>query len=151
MLPFLVFFPMISAFISYIIGKKNKRARESNDEEELSILTADTIDLRDSIQQIQKEELQTEAGNTEPYVQQPVQAEPKRVQDALVMEPADAEPAVPRDAKPRKAKVKAPEVLEPVPDDAKEAPTLDSLLQSMNIGGRNNKKKSSYKITAFKR
>ncbi len=120
---------------------KNKRARESNDDEELSILTADTIDLRDSIQQIQKEELQTETGNTEPYVQQPVQAEPKRIQDALVMEPADAEPAVPRDAKPKKAKVKAPEVLEPVPDDAKEAPTLDSLLQSMNIGGRNNKKK----------
>ncbi len=28
MLPFLVFFPMISAFISYIIGKKNKRARD---------------------------------------------------------------------------------------------------------------------------
>ncbi len=50
-------------------------------------------------------------------------------------------PILPRDAKPRKAKVKAPEVLEPVPDDAKEAPTLDSLLQSMNIGGRNNKKK----------
>lgn len=28
MLAFLVFFPMISAFISYIIGKKNKRARD---------------------------------------------------------------------------------------------------------------------------
>lgn len=28
MLPFLVFFPMISAFISYMIGKKSKRARD---------------------------------------------------------------------------------------------------------------------------
>lgn len=122
---------------------KNKIARDTQqtEEEELSILTADTIDLRDSIQQIQKEESKAEARKAESSVQQPVQAEPKRVQDALVMEPADAEPAVPRDAKPRKAKVKAPEVLEPIPEDTKEAPTLDSLLQSMNIGGRNNKKK----------
>lgn len=122
---------------------KNKITRDTqqSEEEELSILTADTIDLRDSIQQIQKEESKAEARTAEASVQQPVQAEPKRVQDALVMEPADAEPAVPRDAKPRKAKVKAPEVLEPIPEDTKEAPTLDSLLQSMNIGGRNNKKK----------
>ena len=111
--------------------KKEKLRNTQQSEEDLSILTADTIDLRDSIQQVQKEV----------SVQQPVPAEPKPVQDALVMEPADAEPSVPRDAKPRRASVKTPEILEPVTEDTKEAPTLDSLLQSMNIGGRNNKKK----------
>lgn len=124
---------------------KNEKIRDiqqqQSEEEELSILTADTIDLRDSIQQIQKEESQEKIRKTEPFVHQPVPAEPKSVQDALVMEPADAEPTVPLDAKPRKAAVKAPEILEPISEDTKEAPTLDSLLQSMNIGGRNNKKK----------
>ena len=86
-------------------------------------LTADTIDLRHSLEQLQ--------------------AEPGEVKEAVVREPKDANPSVPSDVHLKEARVRQPdlEVLEPVTEDSTEAPTLDSLLQSMNIGGKNKKKK----------
>jgi cell division initiation protein len=101
---------------------------EPTDEETLSILTADTIDLSDSIQQVQDKESQAETKITEP-----VQAEPKQVQNAAVLEPIDAEyqSVTPKDMG----------VLEPAKEESAEAPTLDALLQSMNMGGKNKKKK----------
>ena len=114
--------------------KPELERREASDEETLSILTADTIDLRDSIEAVKKEEQQ---------IQEPVEARPKEVQDALVIEPIDARPAAPLEAELKEADIKnsKPEVLEPVKKKEKEAPTLDSLLQSINKGGKKKKKK----------
>ena len=114
--------------------KPELERREASDEETLSILTADTIDLRDSIEAVKKEEQQ---------IQEPVEARPKEVQDALVIEPIDARPAAPLEAELKEADIKnsKPEVLEPVKKKEKEAPTLDSLLQSINMGGKKKKKK----------
>ena len=92
-----------------------KRQNPARNTDEMSVLTADTIDLRNSLQQLQKDELSKEPHEnyqTDSNMRKPVQAEPVQV-----------------------------EVLEPVTEEKKEAPTLDSLLQSMNIGGRNKKKK----------
>lgn len=89
-------------------------------EEDLDILTADTIDLSSSIQEMKEQE------HEEP-VQKPQAAKTKEVRDALVLEPVDAVVTEPMDL--------------PEPEDTKEAPTLDSLLQSISIGKKNKKKK----------
>ena len=86
------------------------------------ILTADTIDLSSSIDQIKK-------------------ASTKEVQDALVLEPIDAIVTEPLDLQPIEANEATQEVLEPEKGKNKESPTLDSLLQSINIGKKNKKKK----------
>ena len=93
--------------------KPELERREASDEETLSILTADTIDLRDSIEAVKKEEQQ---------IQEPVEARPKEVQDALVIEPIDARPAAPLEAELKEADIKnsKPEVLEPVKKKEKE-------------------------------
>lgn len=123
-----------------------KRQNPARNTDEMSVLTADTIDLRNSLQQLQRDELPKEPENyhqTDSNMRKPVQAEPVQVKDAFVLEPTDAATSSPSDIKPKAARVKQPdmEVLEPVTDEKKEAPTLDSLLQSMNIGGKNKKKK----------
>lgn len=108
---------------SEMLQQDVQRTVPAGAKDEMSMLTADTIDLRDSLQQLQ--------------------GEPKEIKEALVREPKDANPAVPTDVNIKEARVRQPdlEVLEPVTEESKETPTLDSLLQSMNIGGRNKKKK----------
>lgn len=101
-------------------------------EDDLDILTADTIDLSSSIQKIKEQE------NT---IQKPQKAKTKEVEDALVLEPVDAVVTEPMDLQPVQPKQTAAEVLEPKPESTKEAPTLDSLLQSISIGKKNKKKK----------
>lgn len=110
-----------------------KRKAASNKNDELSILTADTIDLSDSIRKINQQE--------ENKIQKPIKAETIEVQDALVVNPVDAKTSIPLDAELKEVKVKKKEVLEPPHEESKEAPTLDSLLQSMNMSSKKNKKK----------
>lgn len=114
--------------------ERDKRNTPVDEEKELSILTADTIDLSSSIKQVQEEE---EKNN----IRKPVEVETKKVKQALVMEPVDAKTSKPLDIELKEVKVSKPEVLEPLPDEGKEAPTLDSLLQSMNMSSKKNKKK----------
>ncbi|MCH5252131.1 MAG: DivIVA domain-containing protein [Lachnospiraceae bacterium] len=111
-------------------GKKNEII---DDEETASILTADTIDLRDSIEKVKEEE--------ENNIQKPVNAEPKEVKDATVIEPVNATPSEPLDIELKEVKTQETEVLEPVSEKSKDAPTLDSLLQSMNMSSKKKKKK----------
>lgn len=123
-----------------------KRQNPAGNTDEMSVLTADTIDLRNSLQQLQRDELSKEPEDylkTDSNMRKPVQAEPVQVKDAFVLEPTNAATSSPSDIKPKAARVKQSdmEVLEPVTDEKKEAPTLDSLLQSMNIAGKNKKKK----------
>lgn len=96
-------------------------------EQELDdVLTADTIDLSDTLKEIQK----------------PQNAKTQSVQDALVLEPVDAVVSEPMNLEPIPMEPVEQEVLEPIEDENKEAPTLDSLLQSINLGnGKKNKKK----------
>ncbi len=111
------------------LGKNRKPKPE---QENLDILTADTIDLSSSIEQVRERTT----------VQKPKEAAAREVQDALVLEPVDAVVTEPMDLKPVEPKQEAaPEVLEPKQENEKEAPTLDSLLQSINIGRKNKKKK----------
>lgn len=108
---------------SEMLQQDVQRTVPAGGRDEMSMLTADTIDLRHSLEQLQ--------------------AEPGEVKEAVVREPKDANPSVPSDVHLKEARVRQPdlEVLEPVTEDSTEAPTLDSLLQSMNIGGKNKKKK----------
>lgn len=104
--------------------EKNKK--EFTSEREVDILTADTIDLSDSFKKVQ-DEMQLKEKQTS-YLQQPAEAKPKQVQDAMVLEPVDAVVTEPLDLE--------------IPEESekKEAPTLDSLLQSINLGKKNKKK-----------
>ena len=58
-----------------------------------------------------------------------------------MIDPVDAKTSIPLDAELKEVKVKKKEVLEPPHEESKEAPTLDSLLQSMNMSSKKNKKK----------
>lgn len=109
------------------IKKEKGRAKKMPSlEDDLDVLTADTIDLSDTLNEIQK----------------PLEAKPQTVQDAMVLEPIDAVITEPMDLEPVQAESKHQEVLEPAEESGKESPTLDSLLQSINIGsGKRNKKK----------
>lgn len=128
--------------------KKEIAAAKSpvTEEETISILTADTIDLSDSIQKVKEVEMEElipeDKAEEENLIQTPVKAEPKQVQDALVVEPIDAKPLKPLDAElSSHVSTKKTEVLEPIPEQDKEAPTLDSLLQSMNMSKKNKNRK----------
>lgn len=117
------------------VKKIASRKRPKPVEEDLDILTADTIDLSGSINQIRE---QTAKAAARPVTQTPKEAAPMDVQDALVLEPVDAVVTEPLDLTPVDTNQ---EVLEPKTESTKEAPTLDSLLQSINIGRKNKKKK----------
>lgn len=123
------------------IKKELSSSNPTVDEDEtISILSADTIDLSDSLQKVRAAEQLVPEGNEEKPVriQTPKKAEPKQVQDALVAEPVDAKPLKPLDAElVSRAASKKREVLEPIPESDKEAPTLDALLQSMNMSKKN--------------
>ena len=126
--------------------KKEIAATEPVDEEEtISILTADTIDLSDAIHKVKETEMEDlvpeDRVEKDSMIQAPKKAEPKKVQDALVVEPVDAKPVKPLDADLNPASVKKTEVLEPIPENTKETPTLDSLLQSMNMSKKKKNKK----------
>lgn len=115
------------------VRKERRPSRKSQSEEDnLDILSADTIDLSSSLDQIREAVA----------VQKPKEAVAKEVQEALVLEPVDAVVTEPLDLKAVEVKQEAgPEVLELEKENEKEAPTLDSLLQSINIGKKNKKKK----------
>lgn len=90
------------------------------------VLNADTIDLSDTLKEVQK----------------PHNRAPKNVQDALVLEPVDAVVSEPINLEPISSEPAHQEVLEPNEEETKETPTLDSLLQSINLGNnKKNKKK----------
>ena len=110
--------------------KKEKRAKKKNEELQEDILTADTIDLSDTLNQIQK----------------PKDADTKEVTDALVLDPVDAVVKEPFEAVPNSAVTleSNPEMLSLEPEEdkkEKETPSLDSLLQNINLGKKNKKKK----------
>ena len=112
--------------------ERNSSPKTYNVENEMDILSADTIDLSSSFEQIRESS----------GVQKPKEASAKEVQDALLLEPVDAVVTEPLDLKTVEAKQEVgPEILEPKKEDKKETPTLDSLLQSINIGKKNKKKK----------
>lgn len=105
---------------------RDKAKKMPSLEDDLDVLTADTIDLSDTLNEIQK----------------PLEAKPQTVQDAMVLEPVDAVVTEPMDLEPIQVESKSHEVLEPIEENSKNTPTLDSLLQSINIGsGKRNKKK----------
>ena len=110
-----------------------KDNRKLSEEDELSILTADTIDLSDSIQKVQKEE-ETDS------ISIPQEAQVKEVQEAQIKTPMDANPLSPLDARLQEIRPSEPEMLKPVVGEEKDAPTLDSLLQNMNFGKKKKKK-----------
>ena len=110
--------------------KKEKREKKKNEELQEDILTADTIDLSDTLNQIQK----------------PKDAATKEVTDALVLDPMDAVVKEPFEAVPNSAVTleSNPEMLSLEPEEdkkEKETPSLDSLLQNINLGKKNKKKK----------
>lgn len=109
------------------VKKERERTKNiSSPENEFDVLTADTIDLSDTLKEIQK----------------PQKAQTQAVQDALVLEPVNAVVTEPMDLEPIPMETVEQEVLEPVEEESQEAPTLDSLLQSINLGnGKKNKKK----------
>ena len=106
--------------------RKSRMKKEPADmEENMDVLTADTIDLSETIK----------------AVQEPLEAKMQPVQDAMVLEPVDAVVTEPLNLEPVEADLTEQEVLEPVEEEEKSAPTLDSLLQSINLGKKNKKKK----------
>lgn len=125
---------MVLPNVKEIVSEQRKKMMD----EDMDILTADTIDLSSSINEIRK---QTREAAANAAAQEPVEAETKEVQDALVLEPVDAVVTEPMDLQPVDAEPEPSDVLEPKPEKVKEAPTLDSLLQSINIGRKNKKKK----------
>lgn len=110
-----------------------------NMEDELDILTADTIDLSSTLDLIKDQTGTAPAPHAEPN--NPVEAKTKEVQDALVLEPVDAVVTEPMNLQPIEPIQEQSEVLEPEKESRKETPTLDSLLQSINLGKKNKKKK----------
>ena len=117
--------------------KKEKRAKKKNEELQEDILTADTIDLSDTLNQIQK----------------PKDADTKEVTDALVLDPVDAVVKEPFEAVPNSAVTleSNPEMLSLEPEEdkkEKETPSLDSLLQNINLGKKNKKKKTTAIISS---
>ncbi len=115
------------------LKETKKTVEKPSEDEAVSILTADTIDLTDSIQKVKD-------------IQKPIDATPKSVQDAFVIEPIEAEITTPLDAQLENATIAESEILEPMEPveskmESKESPTLDSLLQSMNMSKKNKSKK----------
>jgi len=108
------------------------------EEETISILTADTIDLRDSIQKVKEEEAKNQ-------IVEPKEAETKTVQEASFVTPVEPvyTTATPLEVELKETKSSNvnTEVLEPAKNTTKEAPTLDSLLQSMNMSSKKNNTK----------
>ncbi len=107
------------------VRKSRMKKETPGMEENTDVLTADTIDLSDTIK----------------AVQEPLEAKMQPVQDAMVLEPVDAVVTEPLNLEPVEADLAEQEVLEPVEEEGKSAPTLDSLLQSINLGKKNKKKK----------
>ena len=124
---------MVLPDVKKIAPDQSKKTMEDG----LNILTADTIDLGSTLDIIK------EQTGTEPHAvpKKLVEAKTKEVQDALVLEPVDAVVTKPMDLQPVEPVQEQSEVLEPEKERKKETPTLDSLLQSINLGKKNKKKK----------
>ena len=106
------------------IKKGQHRKKALSPKQSMDILTADTIDLGDALDEIR---------NT-------TNNEPQQVHDAIVLEPVDAVVNEPIDLETVPIETVQQEVLEPM-EEEKDAPTLDSLLQSINLGKSKKKKK----------
>lgn len=106
------------------IKKGQHRKKSLSPKQSMDILTADTIDLGDALDEIR---------NT-------TNNEPQQVHDAIVLEPVDAVVNEPIDLETVPIETVQQEVLEPM-EEEKDAPTLDSLLQSINLGKSKKKKK----------
>lgn len=153
--------PLEETVILPNLKAEDRATKEKADERDtMSILTADTIDLRSSIKKVQETEgLQLDAGESveqETQDQAPLSEDDLTatndvtviddmaegitfVQDATVMEPVDAKTVEPLDAKLNPADAGDMEILEPDQTAKKDTPTLDSLLQSMNMGNKKSK------------
>lgn len=107
------------------VRKSRMKKKTPSMDENMDVLTADTIDLSDTLK----------------AVQEPLEAKMQPVQDAMVLEPIDAVVTEPLNLEPVEADLTEQEVLEPIAEEEKSAPTLDSLLQSINLGKKNKKKK----------
>lgn len=108
---------------------RKQTKKKTSREKDIDILTADTIDLGDALNEVRK----------------PKHAKPKNVQDALVLEPVDAIVTNPIELQTGSSSesTSPSKNLEALEEEttSKESPSLDSLLQSINIGGKRNKKK----------
>ena len=118
---------------------KPKREKESvsprTDEDMMSILTKDTIDLREAIP---GEAIEAAVKTPEDaLVKEAVEAKPI---EPKPVEPVEAAPVPPKDALLQEFEPIEQESLEPVMAEEKDAPTLDSLLQNMNLGKKKKKK-----------
>lgn len=134
---------------------KDKSSRRISDKDTMSILTADTIDLRTPFQEAQNESSASSETNgsvgggsastkNSATAEEPVDilSDFEPIQDTNVVnaQVKDADIVTPLDAGLQDIKPKKPEMLEPVAENEKDAPTLDSLLQNMNLGKKKKKK-----------
>ena len=114
------------------IKKGQHRKKALSPKQSKDILTADTIDLGDALDEIR---------NT-------TNNEPQQVHDAIVLEPVDAVVNEPIDLETVPIETVQQEVLEPM-EEEKDAPTLDSLLQSINLV-KSKKKSHEWKFLSGK-
>lgn len=133
---------------------KDKSSRRISDKDTMSILTADTIDLRTPLQEAQNESSASSETNgsvggsastkNSATAEEPVDIlsdfEPIQDTNVINAQVKDADIVTPLDAGLQDIKPKKPETLEPVAENEKDAPTLDSLLQNMNLGKKKKKK-----------
>lgn len=133
---------------------KDKSSRRISDKDTMSILTADTIDLRTPLQEAQNESSASSETNgsvggsastkNSATAEEPVDIlsdfEPIQDTNVINAQVKDADIVTPLDAGLQDIKPKKPEMLEPVAENEKDAPTLDSLLQNMNLGKKKKKK-----------
>lgn len=134
---------------------KDKSSRRISDKDTMSILTADTIDLRTPLQEAQNESSASSESNgsvgggsastkNSATAEEPVDIlsdfEPIQDTNVINAQVKDADIVTPLDAGLQDIKPKKPETLEPVAENEKDAPTLDSLLQNMNLGKKKKKK-----------
>lgn len=112
--------------------KSDSHSAAMSDEEAISILTADTIDLREAINKDQSYD----------EIHFPQESPVKEAVDAKVVEPIEAKPLTPSDIQLKEItpSEKEPEPLDTVLTKENDAPTLDSLLQNMNLGKKKKKK-----------
>ncbi len=115
--------------------KKAENKEVPSDEETISILTADTIDLSASIKKAQEQESEQQK---EVKVVEPAMVETKDVKNAEVIEPLEIKNVKPLEVEPKNEEVST---LEPNSEKKDESHSLDALLQSMNMGGNKKNKK----------
>ncbi len=117
--------------------------KDMPDKDDIDILMADTINLNDSLEEIQKKQAErNEASSRETQTKGVKEAVTKDVKDALVLEPTDAVVTEPIDLEPVEPQLTETLEVDEFPKNVdKEGPTLDSLLQSITVSKKSKKKK----------